>query len=326
MDGNHGLLVTPFDDHQDLDLRSLRDLIEFSIEGQVDGLIALGTTGEFFSLTAEEKRQVVDVTIDHVRNRVPVWIGVGYSGTRVAAELASYAAARGASGILLPPPYYYPLSDTSLSTHFSAVAEAAKIDVMLYDGGGGIEIPIDLIDSLNRKYPHISYVKASVLRPNKISALRKALGSRVKLFCGDETMLMPALASGAVGMATASGIVLPETCSSICRHYAAGRTAEARRLYTNYLAPWTVASGITKSEFVRCFKEVLAAKGIIRSPTTRLPLGGLEPSRHAELLLTAMEIGLLPVKSGIDGSDAQPQSRTQGSEQDSQRGSRAAVG
>jgi 4-hydroxy-tetrahydrodipicolinate synthase len=293
MSGNHGLLVTPFDATQELDLNSYGNLIEFAIEGGVDGLIPLGTTGEFFSLTLEEKRKVIDFTVSQVRDRVPIWIGVGYSGTRIAAELAEYSADRGVYGVLVPPPYYYPLSDNAMHVHFSAIAKAANVEVMLYDGAGGTEIPLKLIQLLNEENPLIRNVKVSVLRSSKVAALHSALGHKIKLFCGDETMLMPALANGAVGMATASGVVLPRICSDICSSYLAGRRENARDLYARYLAPWTIVSGITKSEFVRCFKEALAASGIIASPMTRLPLGELDPGRKDELLAVARQVGIL---------------------------------
>jgi 4-hydroxy-tetrahydrodipicolinate synthase len=292
--GNLGLLVTPFDETEALDLASFSNLIDFAVSGGADGLIPLGTTGEFFSLTAEEKRQVIDRCVDQTRGGVPVWVGVGYSGTQIAVDLARYAADRGAHGILVPPPYYYPLSDNAMYLHFATIAKAVNVEVMLYDGGGGTEIPVGLIDRLNRELPHVSKVKVSILRASKIAALRSALGDRVQLLCGDEVMLMPALAHGAVGMATASGIILPDICSDICRYYSDGKVDHAHQLYVRYLAPWTIASGITKSEFVRCFKEVLAAKGVIASPTTRLPLDQLDAARRADLIETATEIGMLP--------------------------------
>ncbi len=293
MKGNLGLLVTPFDDHQELDQKSLRNLIEYAIDDGVEGLIPLGTTGEFFSLTCEEKRQVIDITLDQTRGRLPVCIGVGYSGTRISTQLAEYAAERRAHAVLIPPPYYYPLANQSMYLHFSTIAEKIEIDVMLYDGGGGLVIPATLIDQLNKEFSNIRHVKVSSLDSKKVSELRTTVGDRVQIFCGDEVMLMSALHDGAVGMATASGMVMPRVCTDICRLFLSGQQEMAREKYLRFIGPWTIASGIIKSEFVRCFKEVLAAKGVITSPMTRLPLSELEPSRKAELLATAKHIGIL---------------------------------
>ena len=293
MKGNLGLLVTPFDDNQELDKKSLCKLIEYAIDDGVEGLIPLGTTGEFFSLTGEEKRQVIDITIDQARGRLPVCIGVGYSGTRISTQLAEYAEQRGATGVLIPPPYYYPLANQSMYLHFSTIAKKIGINVMLYDGGGGLVIPTNLIDQLNKECPNIRHVKVSSLDSKKVSELHATVGDRVQIFCGDEVMLMSALSDGAVGMATASGMVLPGICTKICHLFATEKHDEAREMYLNTIAPWTVASGIIKSEFVRCFKEVLAAKRVIASPMTRLPLPAIEQSRKEELLATAKHIGIL---------------------------------
>ncbi len=293
MKGNLGLLITPFDENQELDEKSLRNLIEFAVDDGAEGLIPLGTTGEFFSLTAEEKCKVIDITIEQVGGRLPVCIGVGYSGTRISTQLAEYAAHQGASAVLVPPPYYYPLASRSMYLHFSTIAQKIEIDVMLYDGGGGVEIPTTLIHQLNSEFPNIRHVKVSALHSKKVSDVQKVLGERMNIFCGDEVMLMSALNDGAIGMATASGIVLPRVCTDICRLFLSGEQAKARDKYLSYIGPWTIASGIIKSEFVRCFKEVLAAKGVIASPMTRLPLPALEPSRKAELLATAKHIEIL---------------------------------
>ena len=293
MKGNLGLLVTPFDENQELDEKSLRNLIEYAIDDGVEGLIPLGTTGEFFSLSRDEKRQVIDITIDQARGRLPVCIGVGYSGARISTDLAEYAAQGGACAVLVPPPYYYPLANQSMYLHFSTIANTIEIDVMLYDGGGGLVIPTTLIDQLNKEFSNIRHVKVSSLDSRKVSELRTTLGDRVQIFCGDEVMLMSALHDGAVGMATASGMVFPRACTDICRLFLSGEREVARDKYLKSIGPWTVASGIIKSEFIRCFKEVLAAKGVIASPMTRLPLSALEPSRKAELLATAKLIGIL---------------------------------
>jgi 4-hydroxy-tetrahydrodipicolinate synthase len=287
------LLVTPFDDEQELDFESYRNLLRYVISEGVDGLIPLGTTGEFFSLTFEEKKQVVDVTIEEAAGRVPVCVGVGYSGTRISADLARYAERTGAAAVLVPPPYYYPSTDPGIVRHFVAIAQSIDVPVMLYDGGGGTSIPIPVLEQVTQACENVTLIKASVLDGTKVSKILAALGDRVTVLCGDEVMLLPELEFGAQGMATASGNVLPHICTEICRGFVDGRRDEARSLYDRYLAPWTVASGIAKHEFVRCFKEVLAEMGVIATPVTRLPLGELDPVRRRELIATATRLGII---------------------------------
>jgi 4-hydroxy-tetrahydrodipicolinate synthase len=284
--------VTPFDDEQELDLESYRNVLRFVVSEGVDGLIPLGTTGEFFSLDLAEKKQIVDATVAGA-DGLPVCVGVGYSGTRISLELARYAERAGAAAVLVPPPYYHPASDAALVRHFVAIARGIEIPVMLYDGGGGIGIPIPVLEQVTEACENVAYVKASVLDAAKVGTILARLGDRVTVLCGDEVMLLPELSLGARGMATASGNVLPRVCTEICRLFRAGDGDGARELYDRHLAPWTVSSGIAKHEFIRCFKEVLAEMGVIASPATRLPLGELDPVRRQELLATARRVGIL---------------------------------
>jgi 4-hydroxy-tetrahydrodipicolinate synthase len=291
--GNIVLLMTPFDADEKLDLASYQNLLRFVMSGGVDGLILLGTAGEFFSLTTEEKIQLIDLTVAEVGDELPVCVGVGHSGTGIAADLARYAAAHGAAAVLIPPPYYYPSSEAGMVRHFTAVASAVSVPVMIYDGGGGISVPLAVLDQVTRACPNVTLIKASVLDVAKFSSMRRQLGDRVSILCGDEVMLLPELASGAVGMATAAGNVLPKQSTEVCQLFLAGQREEARALYDKCLAPWTIASGIAKHEFIRCFKEVLAEMGVIASATTRLPLAGLHPSRRDEVIAVARRVGIL---------------------------------
>jgi 4-hydroxy-tetrahydrodipicolinate synthase len=279
LSGNHVLLVTPFARDLDVDETSLRRLIDHTIAGGVHGVIPLGTTGEFFTLSDAEKRRVIDVTIDHVGGRVPVTVGVGHSGTQLAADLARYAEERGASAILLPPPYYYNTGPAGMRLHFDGVARAVGIDVMLYDGGGGIEIPLDVIADVRASHSHVNHVKLSVLSSAKVTAIRRAFDDRVAVLCGDEVMLMPELRQGARGMATAAGNVLPRVATAICDLAARGQDAAAHDLYLRQLAPWVASTGIAKGEFIRCFKEALAHLGVIVCPATRPPVPALSDVR-----------------------------------------------
>ena len=293
LSGNFALLVTPFDNDGSLHEPSIRTMVDFVVDGGAHGLVALGTTGEFFSLREAERARMAKVVIEQAGKRVPVLIGVGHSATHVAADLAINARDVGADGILLPPPYYHPLSPEIVDSHFRQIARAASLPVMLYDGGGGTEIPISAIASLCRDVRCINSVKVSVLQANKVAQLVQELGDRLSVFCGDESVLMPEMAMGADGMSTASGTVLPATCTAIIDRFRSGDHLGANDLYIRVLAPWTIVSGITKSEFIRCFKETLAAKGVIATAHTRPPVRPLHPIRLANVLDTARALGIL---------------------------------
>ncbi len=275
--GNIALLVTPFKENLEIDFKSLRNLVDHTINNGCNGILALGTTGEFFSMTLEEKRQLIKFIKEENNGRVPLCVGVGHSGTQISIELAKYAEEIGTDCLLLPPPYYYPSTSESIFNHFDRVISSVKTDFMLYDGGGGTEISLDILAKLRQKHPNLKYVKGSMLKSDKVKNIVDKLD--ISVFCGDEVMLMTNLKDGAVGMATAIGNVLPEISTKVCTLYNEGKIEEAHTLYNKIIAPWVLASGIVKSEFIRFHKEALYKIGIIENPVTRPPLTGLSEAR-----------------------------------------------
>jgi 4-hydroxy-tetrahydrodipicolinate synthase len=282
MKGNNVLLLTPFKENLEIDFESLDNLINYVIDNGCEGIIALGTTGEFFSLTFEEKKQLIDFISKKNKSRIPLCIGVGYSGTLVSIELAKFAEKTGADSLLIPPPYYYQTTNYAMFNHFSSIMSSVKLDIMLYDGGGSIEIPVDLMKNLKENHPNLKYVKVSVLKSDKVKNIVSNIDD-VKVFCGDEVMLMSQLKDGAIGMATAIGNVLPYVSTTVCNLYNNGKIDESHQLYNSQIAPWVIASGIIKSEFIRFHKEALFKMGIIKSPITRPPLTELSDSRLKQL-------------------------------------------
>lgn len=281
MKGNVVLLVTPFKDNYEIDYDSLSKLLDHVIINGCEGVIALGTTGEFFSLSLEEKKQLTKFIKAQINGRVPLCVGVGHSGTLMSIELAKYAETLGVDCLLLPPPYYYQTTSNSIFNHFDQVLSSVKLDFMLYDGGGGTEIPLDVMRKLKERNHNLKYVKESMLRSDKAKSITSDLG--IKVFCGDEVMLMSHLKDGAVGMGTALGNVLPKAGTEVCDLYRCGKIEEAHKLYNSKIAPWIVASGIIKAEFIRYHKEALYRMGIISSPVTRPPLTELSDARLEQL-------------------------------------------
>uniref|UniRef100_UPI00359C811C dihydrodipicolinate synthase family protein n=1 Tax=Bacteroides ovatus TaxID=28116 RepID=UPI00359C811C len=281
MKGNIVLLVTPFKNNYEIDFESLEKLLEHVITNGCEGIIALGTTGEFFSLSLEEKKQLIKFIKTTIGSRVPLCVGVGHSGTLMSIELAKYAEDLGVDCLLLPPPYYYQTTSNSIFNHFDKVLSSVKLDFMLYDGGGGTEIPFDVICNLKERNANLKYVKESMLRSDKVKKITDNLD--IKVFCGDEVMLLSHLKDGAVGMGTALGNVMPQAGTEICKLYSCGKIDEAHKLYNSKIAPWVVASGIIKAEFIRFHKEALYRMGVINSPVTRPPLTELSEARLEQL-------------------------------------------
>lgn len=290
--GAQVLLLTPFDEDGEIDERSLAALIEYVIGAGIDGIVGGGTTGECFTLSLDEQARLMSLIAEQVRGRVPLTFGIGSSSTRVSIELARHAAELGADCVMLQPPYYFAHSSEAIDAHFLAVANAVDVPLMAYDGGAGIELSVERIRSLNERAASIRYVKMSIPDPAKVAAMR-AGAPAVEPLAGDELMMLMGMRHGAVGSTVGWGNVDPEAIAGIHRDFEAGNLAAARARQLRKVVPAVGVCITAKNAYIRCYKEILAAKGVIASPTTRLPLTPLDEVRKDEVLAVMRELSVL---------------------------------
>ncbi|MGB2709988.1 MAG: dihydrodipicolinate synthase family protein [Conexibacter sp.] len=291
-DGAQVLLLTPFDEDGAVDERSLAALIEYVIGGGVDGIVALGTTGEFFTLSLDEQARLMTLVAEQVRGRVPLTYGIGNTATSVSIELARRAQELGAACVLLQSPYYFAHASDAIDAHFLAVANAVDLPVMVYDGSAGIELSVEHVHSLSQRAANIRYVKMSVPDPAKVGAM-VAGAPAVEALAGDENMLLMGLRHGAIGSTVGWSNVDPEAIAGIHRAFEAGDLDRARALQLHKVVPAVAVCITAKNAYIRCYKEILAAKGVIASPTTRLPLTPLDEIRKDEVLAAMRELSVL---------------------------------
>jgi 4-hydroxy-tetrahydrodipicolinate synthase len=290
--GAQVLLLTPFDADGDIDERSLAALVEYVLAGGIDGIVGQGTTGEFFTLSLDEQGRLMTLLAEQVRGRVPLTFGVGHSATSVSIALARHAQELGADCVMLQPPYYFAHASDAIDAHFLAVANAVDLPVMLYDGGAGIELSVERVHSLSQRASNIRYVKMSIPDPAKVGAMR-AGAPAVEPLAGDELMLLMGLRHGAIGSTVGWGNVEPAAIAGIHRAFEGGDLAAARGLQLRTVVPGVGVCITAKSAYIRCYKEILAAKGVIASPATRLPLTPLDEIRKDEVLAVMRELEIL---------------------------------
>lgn len=286
------LLLTPFDEDGEIDERSLAALLEYVIGAGIDGLVGGGTTGECFTLSVDEQARLMSLIAEQVRGRVPLTYGIGNSATSVSIELARHAQELGAACVMLQPPYYFAHAPEAIDAHFLAVANAVDLPLMVYDGGAGIELSVERVRSLNERAANIRYVKMSIPDPAKVGAMRSGAPA-VEPLAGDELMMLMGLRHGAIGSTVGWGNVDPEAIAGIHRAFEAGDLPAARRLQLGSVVPAVGVCITAKNAYIRCYKEILAAKGVIASPTTRLPLTPLDEIRRDEVLSVMRELSIL---------------------------------
>lgn len=170
-------LLTPFGDDGEIDVRALTDLVEGLVAVGVNGLVALGTTGEFADLTGDERRLVIDAVASAARGRVPVVVGVGSLGTAQACSYAEQAQHAGADAVLSLPPLFWKLDDEGLFSHFAAVAAATELPVLLYDIPlfVGARLSAQLVRRVAQELPQVVGIKLTVADFASVSAVLSAV-------------------------------------------------------------------------------------------------------------------------------------------------------
>jgi 4-hydroxy-tetrahydrodipicolinate synthase len=218
----HGLypaLVTPMTADEEVDLKMLADFVDYLIEkGGVHGIIPLGSTGEYYALSARERSDVLKTVIQTVAGRVPVVAGANAGSTRDVVIYCREAEKLGAAGVLLAAPYYsLPRSD-ELVEHFRVVSGSIGIPIMLYNypGRTGVDMQPDLIERL-AELKQVRYVKESSGDITRVSEIIRRLGDCVTVFCGCDTIALECMLLGTPGWVSGTANVLPREHVEIYR-------------------------------------------------------------------------------------------------------------
>ncbi len=269
--GTHTVLVTPFTpDGAAVDLPALERLVAFQIENGVEGLIPLGSTGEFLSVSRDERTAIIETVVRAAAGRVPVLIGTGAEDTREAVALAREADGMGADGVLVIPPFYSVPTGDELYVHYKAIADAIGIPVMVYNNPATANV--DLTPAILARLSTIAgccYVKESTLEVTRVRDILAACDGRMAVFAG--VLGYESAWLGAVGWVAVCSNVVPRLSADMFRAAASGDRAAALPLYRRLapLLPW-----VGGPRYVSGTKAALRLAGMDMGPPRppRLPL------------------------------------------------------
>lgn len=184
--GTYTVLVTPFTpDGARIDVPALRRLVEFQIAEGIRGLIPLGSTGEFLSMTRDERTEVVETVIDQAGGRIPVLVGTGAEWTRDAVALSKEAESLGADGVMIIPPFYSVPTDRELYVHYKSIGDAIGIPIMIYNNPSTANVDIlpETVVMLS-DIPNVRYIKESTLDVTRVRDIVRLCGDRIVVFAG----------------------------------------------------------------------------------------------------------------------------------------------
>lgn len=285
--GIFSALVTPMTAAEEIDYDVLAGFIDYLIEGGgIHGIIPLGSTGEYYALSAEERAAVVKTTIEAVGSRLPVLVGANAGSTREVVAYCRQAEQLGAAGVMLAAPYYSLPTPDELFEHFRAVSESIGIPIMLYNypGRTGVDMTPELIERL-AGLERVQYVKESSGDASRVGEIIRRCGERITVFCGCDTAALESLVLGAVGWVGGVVNVLPKAHVELF-DLAVGQQdfPAARQLYYRLLPTLALMEGGGKyTQFVKAGCELTGHPvGPPRRPL--LPATGDEVARLRQAL------------------------------------------
>jgi 4-hydroxy-tetrahydrodipicolinate synthase len=287
-DGLTVAMVTPFRGGE-LDLEATESLIDFMIEGGVQGLVISGSTGEAATCSVEERRRLWTFAKSKVRGRVPLVAGTGTNSTSESIALTRMAEEIGLDGAMIVTPFYNKPTPKGQIAHFTAVAKSTKLPLILYNVPGR-PATNTLPDTLAevQHLPNVVAVKEASGSLDQASAVRAR--TRLTLLSGDDSLTLPMIAVGATGVVSVAGNVAPAAMRALCDLARAGRMSEAEALHRRLMP-------LFKALFVESnpgpVKFLLSAMGRIANEL-RLPLVPVEPATESALLAAASACGLTP--------------------------------
>ena len=288
--GTYTAIVTPFKNGQ-LDEAALERLVKGQIKGGVDGIVPVGTTGESPTLDFEEHIQVIKLSVKFAAKKIKVIAGTGGNSTSEAIYLTKAAEAAGADGSLQVAPYYNKPTPEGLFQHFRAIARATKLPLMLYSVPGrcGVEIGVDTVKRLAAECKNIVSIKEAGGSADRVSQLRAALPKEFTILSGDDSLTLPFMSVGAVGVVSVASNVIPREVSRMVNAFAAGKISEAQKLHAKFYP-------LFKDLFIETnpvpVKAALTMLGQLEEEY-RLPLVPMSSKNRETLRVTMRQCGIL---------------------------------
>lgn len=277
-------MVTPFNEKREVDYEKVETLAYQLINTGSDAVLVTGTTGETPTLTYEEEIEILCSAKRAASNQAKIIMGTGSNSTETAVMMSKKAEKEGADAILSVVPYYNKPSQSGLIEHFSAIAESVDLPIILYNipSRTGINMTVDTVKTLARKYENIVALKQSNGDMDVISELKSNCPSDFTIYCGDDSLTLPMLSLGAHGVISVASHLFGKEIKSMIRNFKTGDVMTAKNMH---LKLYPIFKKLFMAPNPVPVKAALAYKGLIEDYVRR-PLVELTKSEKAELIFT----------------------------------------
>jgi 4-hydroxy-tetrahydrodipicolinate synthase len=295
--GSYTVTITPFtEDGSAIDYPAWRRFLDWQLANGVPGIIILGTTGEFLTISDDERAEFVEATVKHIARRIPVLVGTMNAYTPNAVRYSKEAEDLGADGLMIIPPYYYTPTDDEIFNYYKAICEAVSIPIMLYNNPftSNVDMSAKLVGRLTRSFEQIRYIKEASQRIERIHAIIVESDGLMNVWAGQQ--VLESYKMGAVGYVNPYGNYIPRASVKFVDWAEQGRWDDV----------WSVQRIIQKFDAIiteghplyghQCYSKALAAAagcpvGDVRPPiTTFASLGDEGRDRVARMVALMREL------------------------------------
>ncbi|MCU6718364.1 4-hydroxy-tetrahydrodipicolinate synthase [Porcipelethomonas ammoniilytica] len=229
-------IITPMNADGSINYDGFAENIEYQIANGTDAIIVCGTTGEASTMTDDEHIECIRFAVEKTAGRIPVIAGTGSNDTKYAVELSKIAQEKGADGLLLVTPYYNKASQKGLVAHFTAIADAVDIPIILYNipGRTGVSIDMNTYKILGQ-HKNIVAVKEASGNISYTSKLIAQCGDLLDVYSGNDDIIVPMMSIGAKGVISVISNIMPKETHEITQLCLANNCEEAAKLQMKYL-------------------------------------------------------------------------------------------
>jgi 4-hydroxy-tetrahydrodipicolinate synthase len=295
--GSYTVTITPFsEDGSAIDYPAWRRFLDWQLANGVPGIIILGTTGEFLTISDDERAEFVEATVKHIAGRIPVMVGTMNAYTPHAVRYSKQAEDLGADGLMIIPPYYYTPTDDEIFDYYKAICEAVSIPIMLYNNPftSNVDMSAKLVGRLTKSFEQIRYIKEASQRIERIHAIIVESDGLMNVWAGQQ--VLESYKMGAVGYVNPYGNYIPRASVKFVEWAEQGRWDDV----------WAVQRIIQKFDAIiteghplyghQCYSKALAAAagcpvGDVRAPiTTFASLGDEGRERVARMVPLMREL------------------------------------
>ncbi len=233
--GTATALITPFTDNG-VDFKALDKILDYQVDGGVDALVILGTTGEPATMTKEEKVAVVEFVVRKLKGKLPIIVGAGANSTAIAVENAKLFESLGADGLLVVTPYYNKCTQDGLVAHYTEVAKATSLPIICYNVPG--RTGVNLLPKTFAKLAEIENIVAIKEASGNMEQIEECIRlteGKADVISGDDGLTVPVMAMGGTGVISVASNLSPKYVSTMTRFALEGNIKESAKMQLNML-------------------------------------------------------------------------------------------